>query len=56
MCLICDVSSDNTAPEKRSSGGEPSATLSDLSGSVVEPQTSRIDCEVFNHIVERLHK
>ena len=39
----------NAAPKKRRSGGEPLATLPDLTGPRIEPQTSRAASDVYNH-------
>ena len=39
----------NTAPNKRHNGGKPLATVSDLTGLEIEPQTSQTKSGVFNH-------
>ena len=36
------------ATQKRSGGGEPLATASDLTGPGIEPKTSHADSDVFN--------
>ena len=43
----------NTPLKKNRSGSEPLTTVSDLTGSGIEPQTSLTGSGVFNHYVNR---